>query len=384
MKSTPPETHERWRVPIAPFILLLLCTGGCLDADLPNDEPEFRMEVPELDGEGLELGDEVPELVEEDSLYPDPSPRFEELPCGATDIPDSCPPDDEQPSDDGDAVAGKNCNLGLDPLIYADPGDWTGTTGSFGGIAAGNYRFWGTESSPQAQNWFVAVENIFNNMIIRATQGNPSGSYTSYVSPPHQVNVQIRAPFGAQPGDEHELTVGVDNILGQTVCVDTVTLRVPMDCSQPVDWWDGSSLYPWYDGANCFVMTPPPGTTPFVYANQYYVMSGPSTNCPLGSYDGANCYIQQAPPNAFVYNNNFYTTPLPGPSCPSGSGYDGANCYWYSAPWGTSAFEYAGNWYTTPLPSCAIGSYDGANCWLGTPPPGTNAFLYAGNFYYQN
>lgn len=69
--------------------------------------------------------------------------------------------------------------------------------------------------------------------------------------------------------------------------------------------------------------------------------------CPLGTFDGANCYVMTKPPGGFIYNNSFYATPSGRVSCPLGS-FDGANCLIASAPWPTTAFAYGGNWYTTP------------------------------------
>lgn len=71
--------------------------------------------------------------------------------------------------------------------------------------------------------------------------------------------------------------------------------------------------------------------------------------CPAGgSFDGANCYLGSPPEgtNAFKWGGNYYYTPLPGNSCPmEGSWYDGANCYVQEIPEGVQPFIHANKWY---------------------------------------
>ncbi|MCL1037832.1 S8 family peptidase [Shewanella submarina] len=147
-------------------------------------------------------------------------------------------------------------------------------------------------------------------------------------------------------------------------------------CTDPVAMHDGSSLMPWFDGANCYVMPVPSGADPFIWSGNYYV-EAKLMDCPLGSYDGANCYVMTKPETGFIYANNFYHQY---DDCSVGSD-DSANCYIASAPGGTSAFEWGGNFYTTALPGnvCPLGTYDGANCYVMTKPAG--GFIYANNFY---
>jgi hypothetical protein len=68
-----------------------------------------------------------------------------------------------------------------------------------------------------------------------------------------------------------------------------------------------------YDGANCYVGHPPPGTTSFIYANNFYYKPLPGNQCPMpGSwFDGANCFVTTIPPQAspFLYNNAWYVHP---------------------------------------------------------------------------
>ncbi|MBI2392658.1 MAG: hypothetical protein HYV09_23940 [Deltaproteobacteria bacterium] len=68
----------------------------------------------------------------------------------------------------------------------------------------------------------------------------------------------------------------------------------------------------WYDGANCFVATPPAGSTPFIYENNLYVTTPTPGTCALGSWDGANCLVATAPPGTqgFVWAGNLYYSPI--------------------------------------------------------------------------
>lgn len=148
-------------------------------------------------------------------------------------------------------------------------------------------------------------------------------------------------------------------------------------CDEPVTYFDGSPINPWFDGANCYVMPVPAGASnPFVWSGNYYI-DATFNNCPLGSYDGANCYFMAKPAGGFIYANNFYTTY---DACSVGTD-DSANCYIASAPAGTTPFIWGGNFYTTALPGnvCPLGWYDGANCYVMPKPAG--GFIYANNFY---
>lgn len=136
------------------------------------------------------------------------------------------------------------------------------------------------------------------------------------------------------------------------------------------------------DGANCFIAAAPAGTTPFIYAGNFYYSPLPGSSCPVGWFDGANCYVMSVPAGGFIYANNFYS---PYNDCSIGSN-DGANCFIAAAPAGTTAFTYSGNFYTTtgPAATCIYGSYDGAHCYIGTAPTGSSAFLWSNNFYYAD
>lgn len=73
-------------------------------------------------------------------------------------------------------------------------------------------------------------------------------------------------------------------------------------CANPCP--DGGS----YDGANCYVGTPPGGTKAFLYAGNYYYTPKANKTCPVSgsNYDGANCYVRRAPAQAFIWSNNWY------------------------------------------------------------------------------
>lgn len=135
------------------------------------------------------------------------------------------------------------------------------------------------------------------------------------------------------------------------------------------------------DSANCYIASAPAGTSPFVYAGNFYTTPLPGNNCPIGYFDGANCYLMAKPAGGFIYANNFYTTY---DGCSIGTN-DSANCYIASAPLGTTAFIYSNNFYTTPLPtpSCVAGVYDSANCFIGSAPAVTDPFVYMTGFYYD-
>ncbi len=68
----------------------------------------------------------------------------------------------------------------------------------------------------------------------------------------------------------------------------------------------------------------------------------------LGSYDGANCYVGTPPSGttAFIYANNFYYTPVSGNQCPRpGSWFDGSNCFVMDIPNSCSPFIWSNKWY---------------------------------------
>lgn len=75
--------------------------------------------------------------------------------------------------------------------------------------------------------------------------------------------------------------------------------------------------------------------------------------CPsIGSYDGANCWVGQPPPgtSAFIWATNFYYTPVSGNHCPKpGSWFDGANCFVKAIPSNTQPFIWANMWYVEPI-----------------------------------
>jgi hypothetical protein len=146
-----------------------------------------------------------------------------------------------------------------------------------------------------------------------------------------------------------------------------------------------------YDGTNCYVATPPAGTTPFIWQGGLYHTPAKVPTCPLSGsqYDGSNCYVATPPPGTtpFIWQGGLYYTAAPGGSCPlPGSQYDGSNCYVATPPAGTTPFIWQGGLYYTPLytPSCPLSGsqYDGSNCYVATPPAGTTPFIWQGGLYY--
>lgn len=73
------------------------------------------------------------------------------------------------------------------------------------------------------------------------------------------------------------------------------------------------------------------------------------TNCLIGSYDGATCYVGTPPSGttAFISSGNkFYYTPVNGNQCPlAGSSYDGANCFVANVPEYAVASVWNNKWY---------------------------------------
>jgi hypothetical protein len=70
-----------------------------------------------------------------------------------------------------------------------------------------------------------------------------------------------------------------------------------------------------YDGANCYLGTPPSGTNAFIWQDHYYYTAVGTNSCPLSGtwYDGANCVFQPIPSgvNPFIYQNHFYYAACP-------------------------------------------------------------------------
>ncbi len=68
-----------------------------------------------------------------------------------------------------------------------------------------------------------------------------------------------------------------------------------------------------FDGANCYIGTPPSGETSFIYADNFYYTPVGCCSCPnVGtSFDGANCFVRSIPSNVvpFILNNSMYFMP---------------------------------------------------------------------------
>ena len=111
---------------------------------------------------------------------------------------------------------------------------------------------------------------------------------------------------------------------------------------------------PWYKiGALLY-------TDPRVPAYNFLIAYSKSSfrghSCTIGSYDAKNCYVGTPPTGttAFINYNPvngdvyFYYTPLPGNSCPIGLGFDGANCTFLKVPSNCEPFITANRWYVKP------------------------------------
>ncbi|MBI2394354.1 MAG: hypothetical protein HYV09_32590 [Deltaproteobacteria bacterium] len=135
-----------------------------------------------------------------------------------------------------------------------------------------------------------------------------------------------------------------------------------------------------YDGANCFYQAIPADRATYwspwfgVNGQKWWYISTNGGGCPagyvktahmprgFGDYDSWCESAASAPAGTspFVYANNFYFTPqvaIDNPAtpnderCPKGS-WDGANCHWGATPSGTHAFVYNNNlYYTVASPS---------------------------------
>jgi len=71
-------------------------------------------------------------------------------------------------------------------------------------------------------------------------------------------------------------------------------------------------------------------------------------NCSIGSYDYGNCFVGTPPSGttAFCSSGQFYYTPINGNQCPlSGSEFDGANCWVMTYPTDSEPFIWSNNWY---------------------------------------
>lgn len=149
--------------------------------------------------------------------------------------------------------------------------------------------------------------------------------------------------------------------------IQPVVNPVPADASNPCPL--GS-----YDGANCYFMAKP--SNGFIDDNKFYTTYDA---CSVGTNDSTHCYINSAPSGTtpFVYADNFYYTPLLGGYCPFGW-FDSVNCFVMRKPAGGFI---SGNSFYTTYDACSIGTGDSTNCYIASAPAGTSAFTYAGNFY---
>ena len=120
-------------------------------------------------------------------------------------------------------------------------------------------------------------------------------------------DLTLEVPANATPGAYYIVKVKLHDENGDLCNYHYVYMEIP-DCTS-VGWWSTTPWpAPWFDGANCYVATLPPGQTSFVWNNSWYVVPTAGNQCAIGVFDGANCYIGSAPGGygAFIWDNNLY------------------------------------------------------------------------------
>ncbi len=144
-------------------------------------------------------------------------------------------------------------------------------------------------------------------------------------------------------------------------------------CAYPAVMANGSSIYPTIAPTQCDVISAISSANITANGRKWYAQK--EAHCAVGSYDGANCYVltPASGTTPFIWEGNLYTSALPGNICPDGW-YDGANCFIAATPPGTTPFIWEGNLYTSATYSCPLGvSISATQCLIGTTPPGTAA-----------
>ena len=200
-----------------------------------------------------------------------------------------------------------SCNLGLPDSVIHQLFRLGHAYGSLDGITSGNYSI---EVTPSVNNpgplqyYTLAVGNTI--------VANSTGTV---VFPPFwaddgdPIDFEMMAFSSAQVGSVYEFQLDLYSEPNhQLLCSDTTSMEVQPDCPDVGYWWTTPDPQPWYDGANCYVGSLPPGVTRFVWNNNWYVTAGPGNSCAIGWYDGANCYIGSAPSghHAFFWGNGIY------------------------------------------------------------------------------
>ncbi|MEM1179946.1 MAG: hypothetical protein AAGM22_16515 [Acidobacteriota bacterium] len=221
---------------------------------------------------------------------------------------------------------------------------------------------------------------------------------------------QVWIPFrGWRPKDRAKFTIWEYTIYKtEWNLVEECESNPNLQCLPDVFWWDGTTIDATYDGANCFVTSPPPGGTPFIANNSYYLSV--NSTCPAGMpFDGIGCIdetiINVEDVGYFLFPASSSTIRLvmvrqdPNvfiiPPCPNGwtqtqANFQSRTCE-RTAPTGFSASDFFigyGTWqntiYVDGSGTCAAGNLDSTGCLLGNAPGGTNAFILSnGNFYYS-
>ncbi|RAL25117.1 hypothetical protein DL240_02575 [Lujinxingia litoralis] len=151
-------------------------------------------------------------------------------------------------------------------------------------------------------------------------------------------------------------------------------------CTQPADMLNGQQISATPEPDYCKVTPVPANTTVIANGRGWFAPWQPI--CPVGTYDGANCHVLTPAPGVspFIHQDQLYTTALPGGICPDGW-YDGANCLIAQPPPGASAFIWEGKLYFTASYGCPMGGMHiaGNICLVGVAPEGTEATVAPGN-----
>ncbi|TXD37490.1 hypothetical protein FRC98_07295 [Lujinxingia vulgaris] len=150
-------------------------------------------------------------------------------------------------------------------------------------------------------------------------------------------------------------------------------------CTQPAIMANGQPMGATEAPNHCEVTPAPASVNVQVSGRTWYTQKSPV--CPVGNYDGANCHVLTPAPGVspFIWQGHLYTTALPGGVCPDGW-FDGANCQIAQPIPGHQPFIWQGMLYFTAQYACPAGVSVGGNmCLIGTTPPGTTAAVTGGN-----
>ena len=168
-------------------------------------------------------------------------------------------------------------------FIYGTYANYTNSSDFAGIVHRGDgYDLW--VSTNYKLHWYPPWTNVYAGYLYS------SGLYYAYVDTYNTYRTGIGVYLDARQGSiNYLMTFSKDNYYGH-------------DCTI------GS-----YDTRNCYVGTPPSGTTAFIYANNFYYTPVSGNQCPMpGSwFDSVNCFVMEIPGNCspFIWDNSWYVTP---------------------------------------------------------------------------